>query len=65
MTMKMLLFSLLMTLLLGACEQAKDAGDETARELTGSNMVKQGNVLKEQIKDIELQQQQRLQQLDE
>jgi len=51
--------------LLGACEQAKEAGDETARELTGSNMIQQGNAMKQQIKGIEQQQQERLKQLDE
>jgi|UPI00035FE2FF hypothetical protein len=51
--------------LLAACEQAKEAGDETARELTGSNMIEQGNAMKQQIKGIEQQQKQNLQQLEE
>jgi len=51
--------------LLGACEQAKEEGDEAARELTGSNMIQQGNAMKQQIKVIEQQQQERLKQLDE
>jgi len=51
--------------LLAACEQAKEAGDETARELTGSNMIEQGNAMKQQIKAIEQQQKQNLKQLEE
>jgi len=51
--------------LLGACEQTKEAGDKTARELTGNHMIQQGNAMKQQIKDIEQQQQERLKQLDE
>jgi len=51
--------------LLAACEQVKEAGDETAQELTGSNMIQQGNAMKQQIKGIEQQQQERLKQLDE
>ncbi len=51
--------------LLVACEQAKDAGDETARELTGSNMIQQSNAMKQHIKVVEQQQQEHLKQLDE
>lgn len=62
--MKKLLFVLFMPLLLAACEQTKEAGDETARELTGSNMIEQGNAMKAKIKGIEAQQQQRYEQVD-
>jgi len=50
--------------LLTACDDAKKAGDETARALTGSNMIKQGNAMKEKIKGIEAQQKQRFDDLD-
>lgn len=63
--MKKLLFVLFMPLLLAACEQAKEAGDETARELTGGNMIKQGDAMKAKIKGIEAQQKQHFEQLDE
>jgi len=51
--------------LLAACEQSKEAGDKAARELTGSNMIKQKNDIQKQLQGIERQQKQRLEQLDE
>ena len=63
--MKRLLCLGLLVFLLAACEQAKEAGDNTARELTGSNMMKQGNAMKAKIKGIEQQQKESLKQLEE
>lgn len=63
--MKKILFILSIPLLLAACEQAKEAGDETAREITGSNMIKQGKQLQQQLETIDQQQKQRLKQLDQ
>jgi len=63
--MKIVLCILSALFLLTACEQAKEAGDETARELTGSNLIQQGNAMKQQIKGVEQRQQERLRQLDE
>ncbi len=63
--MKAVLCMLSVIFLLLACEQAKEAGDETARELTGSNMIERGNAMKQQIKTVEQQQKQNLQQLEE
>lgn len=63
--MKNVILMLSISLLLIACEQAKEAGDETAREITGSNMIQQGKQVQKQLDDINRQQQQRLEQLDE
>jgi membrane protein involved in colicin uptake len=58
--MKQLLFILFVALLLTGCEEAKEAGDKTAREITGANMVEQGRAVEQQLHDIDRQQQQRL-----
>ncbi|MBN4061288.1 hypothetical protein JYT58_00040 [bacterium AH-315-G11] len=63
--MKKALCMVIIAFLLAACEQTKEAGDEAARELTGSNMIQQGNAMKQQIKGIEQQQHERLKMLDE
>jgi len=63
--MKAVLCMLSAFFLLAACEQAKEAGDETARELTGSNMIKQKNHVQQQLQAIEKQQLQNLKQLEE
>jgi hypothetical protein len=59
------MFVLSIPLLFAACEQAKEAGDETAREITGSNLIKQGRQTQQQLHDINRLQQQRLEQIDQ
>ncbi|MDQ6956408.1 MAG: hypothetical protein Q9M21_04355 [Mariprofundaceae bacterium] len=39
--MKLVIWMLLLFAFLTACEQVNEAGDKTARELTGSNMIEQ------------------------
>jgi len=51
------------SLLLAACDS--DSADETARELTGSNLVKQEKALKQKLDVIQAQQQQRLNNLEQ
>lgn len=63
--MKKILLILSMPLLLLACEQAKEAGDETAREITGSNMIKQGKQVQQQLNDINEQQQARFKEMEQ
>jgi len=63
--MRMILTMLVLFGFLTGCEQAKDAGDETARELTGGNMVEQKKVIERQLQGIEAQQEKRLEQLNE
>jgi hypothetical protein len=63
--MKRLLFILSIPLLFTACEQAKEAGDETTREITGSNLIEQGRQTQQQLQDIDQQQQERFKQLDQ
>ncbi|NOR72654.1 MAG: hypothetical protein GQ467_02090 [Mariprofundaceae bacterium] len=63
--MKKLLLILSLPLLLAACEQAREAGDETAREITGGNMIEQGRQTQQQLHDIDQQQQERFKQLDQ
>ena len=54
-----------MTFLLVGCDDAMEAGDDTARELTGTNMVEQGRAVQQQLHDIDRQQQQRLKELEQ
>ncbi|MDX8403140.1 MAG: hypothetical protein R8K54_01875, partial [Mariprofundaceae bacterium] len=63
--MKKVFFILSMALRLTACEQAQETGNETAREITGSNMIKQGKQVQQQLHNIDQQQQERYKQLDE
>lgn len=63
--MKKIFFLIAVALLIAGCEEAKEAGDETAREITGSNMIKQGKQVQQQLDSINRQQQQRLEQLDQ
>ncbi len=51
-------------LMLSGCNEAKEAGDETAREITGANMIEQGRAVQQQLHDIDRQQQQRFEQLE-
>ena len=60
--MKKIFFLIAVALLIAGCEEAKEAGDETAREITGSNMIKQGRQVQQQLGSINRQQQQRLEQ---
>ena len=63
--MKKLLLILSLSLLLAACEQTKETGDETAREITGANMIEQGRQTQQQLHDIDRQQKERFKQLDQ
>ena len=63
--MKRLLLTLLIPLLLTACEEAKEPGHETAREITGSNLIQQGKQVQQQLHDIDQQQQERFKELDQ
>jgi len=62
--MKKAIYILILPLLLCACEDAKEAGDTTAREITGANMIEQGRQAQQQLHEINRQQQQRLEQLE-
>jgi len=61
--MKLVLWMLLFGFLIG-CEQVNEAGNKTARELTGSNMIEQKKQIEQKLQGIELQQKQRFEQLD-
>ena len=63
--MKKALFILSMPLLFTACEQSRDAGDETVREISGSNMMQQGRQMQQQLHGINEQQKERYEQLDQ
>lgn len=63
--MKRLLLILSIPLLIAGCDDAKKAGDETAREITGANMIEQGRQTQQQLHDIDRQQQERFKQLDQ
>lgn len=63
--MKTALFLFTALLLIAGCDDAKKAGDETAREITGANMIEQGKKTRQQLKAIDQQQQQRFEQLDQ
>ena len=54
-----------MTFLLVGCDDAMEAGDETAREVTGSNMIQQGKQVEQKLHEIERQQQQHMEQLNQ
>ena len=60
--MRKVLFILSMPLLLLACEQA---GDKAAREITGSNMIKQKKQLQQQLNGISEQQQARFKEMEQ
>ena len=62
---KRLLFLSAAMLLIAGCDDAKEAGDETAREITGGNLIKQGRQTQQQLHDIDQQQQERFKQLDQ
>ncbi len=63
--MKKLIFTFATLFLIAGCDDAKKAGDETAREITGSNLIKQGRQTQQQLHDIDQQQQERFKQLDQ
>lgn len=63
--MKQLLMILFIPMLLAACEETVESGHETAREITGSNMIDQGKKVQQQLHDIDQQQQERFKQLDQ
>jgi len=60
-----LLIILSMPLMFAGCDDVKKAGDETAREITGANMIDQGRAAQQQLKAIDQQQQERFKQLDQ
>lgn len=59
------LIILTLGLMMAGCDDAKKAGDETARELTGANMIEQGKKTQQQLRAIEQQQQQRYDELEQ
>jgi len=63
--MKRLLLTLLIPLLLSACEQAGESGHEAAREITGSNLIQQGKQVQQQLHDIDQQQKEHYKELDQ
>jgi len=63
--MRKILFILSMPLLLLACEQAEQVGDKAAREITGSNMIKQKKQLQQQLNGISEQQQARFKEMEQ
>jgi hypothetical protein len=63
--MKKMFFVIAAALLIAGCDDAKKAGDDTAREITGSNLIKQGRQTQQQLHDIDQQQQERFKQLDQ
>ena len=63
--MKKLIFTFAILFLIAGCDDAKKVGDETAREITGSNLIKQGRQTQQQLQDIDQQQQERFKQLDQ
>jgi len=63
--MQKLIFIFAALVLIAGCDDAKKAGDETAREITGSNMIKQGQQVQQQLEGINQQQQKRYEQLDQ
>ena len=63
--MKRLLMILTIPMLLAGCEETVESGHETAKEITGSNMINQGKQVQQQLRDIDRQQQERYRQLDQ
>jgi len=63
--MKKIIFVFAATLLMTGCEEVKQTGDETAREITGSNLIKQGQKTQQQLLDINQQQKERYEQLEQ
>jgi len=63
--MNKLIFLFISALLLAGCEEAKQAGDETVREITGSNMIRQGEQVQQQLHNIERQKQDRVEQMQQ
>lgn len=63
--MKKMFFAMAAVALLAACDEAKETGDKTAREITGANTIEQGRKAQQRIKEIDQQQQQRFEQLDQ
>lgn len=63
--MEKILFAFTALLLINGCDNAKEAGDETAREITGANMIEQGRDVQQKLHAIDRQQQQRFEQLEQ
>jgi len=63
--MKHICVAIAITGLLAGCDAAKESGDKTVRELTGSNMIKQEQQLKNKIEGINQQQKERYKELDQ
>ena len=63
--MKQQVLTLLIPLLLTACEQAEESGHEAVRDITGSHLIQQGKQVQQQLHDIDQQQQGRFKQLDQ
>lgn len=59
-----LLLTMTMLLILAGCEQAQEVGDDTARELTGSNMLQQKKTVERQLQSIEHHQADRLKEIE-
>jgi hypothetical protein len=63
--MNKLIFLFTVLFLITGCDDAKKVGNETAREITGANMIEQGKRTQQQLKAIDQQQQARFKQLDQ
>lgn len=59
------LFVVMAALAITGCDDAKKAGDDTARELTGANMIEQGKKTQQQLKNIDQLQQQRFDDMED
>jgi len=59
-----LLIAMAILLFSGGCEQAQEAGDDVARELTGSNMIQQKKAAEKQLQSIKQHQADRLKDIE-
>ncbi|MDQ6975185.1 MAG: hypothetical protein Q9M22_01320 [Mariprofundaceae bacterium] len=62
--MKKVLWIVLLSMLLFGCDEAKESADQTTREITGGNMVKQGKAMKKQLEDINALQEKRMEKME-
>lgn len=59
------LFIASILLFVSGCDDTKNAGNETAREITGANTIERGKELQERLHQIDSQQQKRLEELEQ
>lgn len=60
-----MLGTLAFLMLIAGCDDTKEAGQDTVRQLSGSSMIQQKKVMKQKLQQLDQQQQEQYKQLDQ